>query len=84
MEKNYIPELSIRTVKMDGNVVITQPLFGQIQLMLVADIMSARQDLNEKYTVLGESKRSLRLKRLGVYEYHVLCAVSYVSEYEPV
>ena len=53
MEKNYTPELSIRTVKMGGNVVITQLSFGQIQLMLAVVTMSARQDLNKKYTVLG-------------------------------
>ena len=48
MEKNYTLELSIRTVKMGGNVVITQPLFGQIQLMLAVDIMFVRQDLKSR------------------------------------
>ena len=44
---------------MVGNVVITQPLFGRIRLMLVVVIMFARLDLKyEKYMVFGTSKRS--------------------------
>jgi len=37
-------------VKMDGNVVIIQLLFGRIQPMLVAVITSARHDLKPQIT----------------------------------